>query len=360
MDARGHSVRLESVVKRFGNVIAVDHVNLEVAPGEFLTLLGPSGSGKTTTLRIIAGLEFPTQGEVYIDQKPVVDKPAYKRDLGMVFQNYALFPHMTIFENIVFPLKMKGIEKSELSKRVGNILEIVKLSGFENRHPKQLSGGQQQRIALARALVYEPSVLLMDEPLGALDKKLREEMQLEVKQIQERFKITTIYVTHDQSEALTMSDRVAIMNGGRIEQLGSAEELYEAPANKFVADFIGESNFFEGVVLNVDKERCRVKTVGGLIVHATLKTEVRQGERVSLTIRPERVQLNPVNLNNENRFSGEIKEIVYLGELIKYLIVLEGGDRISVKSQNFEGHVSRERGRKVTLGWEANHCSVIP
>jgi len=360
MDARGHSVRLENVVKRFGNVVAVDNINLEASPGEFLTLLGPSGSGKTTTLRIIAGLEFPTEGQVYIDQKPVVDKPAYKRDLGMVFQNYALFPHMTIFENIVFPLKMKGIVKSELSKRVGNILEVVKLSGFENRHPKQLSGGQQQRIALARALVYEPSVLLMDEPLGALDKKLREEMQLEVKQIQERFKITTIHVTHDQSEALTMSDRVAIMNNGRIEQLGSAEELYEAPANKFVADFIGESNFFEGVVVKVEKEWCHVKTKGSLIVRARLKSEVQQGEKVNLTIRPERIQLSPSDRGDENCYTGEIKDIIYLGETIKYLVVLEGGERISVKSQNKEGHVLRERGRKVTLGWEAKHCSVIP
>ncbi len=359
MDAKGHSVRLERVVKRFGNVIAVDHINLEVAPGEFLTLLGPSGSGKTTTLRIIAGLEFPSDGQVYIDDKPVGDKPAYKRDLGMVFQNYALFPHMTIFENIMFPLKMKGIEKSELSKRVGTILEIVKLSGFEKRHPKQLSGGQQQRIALARALVYEPSVLLMDEPLGALDKKLREEMQLEVKQIQERFKITTIYVTHDQSEALTMSDRVAIMNSGRIEQLGSAEALYEAPANKFVADFIGESNFFEGVVLRADEKLCQVRTVGGLIVRATSKIGLEKGEKVSLTIRPERIQLNPRNGSDENRFSGEIKDIVYLGEVIKYLVVLEGGEVISVKAQNLEGHVSRERGRTVTLAWEPNHCLVI-
>jgi spermidine/putrescine ABC transporter ATP-binding subunit len=359
MGVKGHSVRLENVMKQFGNVVAVDNVNLNVAPGEFLTLLGPSGSGKTTTLRIIAGLEFPTEGQVYIDEKPVADKPAYKRDLGMVFQNYALFPHMTIFENIVFPLKMKRILKKDLAKRVQTILEAVKLSGFQKRYPRQLSGGQQQRIALARALVYEPSVLLMDEPLGALDKKLREEMQLEVKQIQERFKITTIYVTHDQSEALTMSDRIALMNNGRIEQIGTPTDLYEMPSNKFVADFIGESNFFEGILSRVEKDWCEVETSKGLLVRANIRTGIEQGKNVNVTIRPERIQLNPTNQPPENLYNGTVENVVYLGEVIKYSIVLDGGEKVIVKSQNSQGLIPWERSRKVSIGWSSTHCFIV-
>jgi len=359
MVGKGHSVRLENVVKRFGNVTAVNDVSLKVSQGEFLTLLGPSGSGKTTTLRIIAGLEFPSEGQVYIDEKPVVDMPAYKRDLGMVFQNYALFPHMTIFENIVFPLKMKGIPKIELAKRVENILDAVKLGGFQQRHPRQLSGGQQQRIALARALVYEPAVLLMDEPLGALDKKLREEMQLEVKQIQERFKITTIYVTHDQSEALTMSDRIALMNNGRIEQLGVPSELYEKPENRFVADFIGESNFFEGVVTRVEKEWCDINTVGGLGIRAVPKSETREGEKVNVTIRPERIRINLTRQEGEDCHRGTIENLVYLGEMTKYSVLLEGGDKVIVKSQNSEGLIPWEKGSKVSVTWNPVHCFVV-
>ena len=243
MNDHKEGVRLEGVCKQFDNFIAVNDIDLEAEHGEFLTLLGPSGSGKTTTLRIISGLEFPTQGQVYVNGVSVSNQPAYKRDLGMVFQNYALFPHLTIFENIAFPLKMRKHSKTEVQKKVENALKTVKLKDLGYRYPKQLSGGQQQRIALARALVYEPSVLLMDEPLGALDKKLREEMQLEVKQIQEQFNITTIYVTHDQSEALTMSDRIALMNEGKIEQIGTPSEIYEKPSSKFVADFIGGIEF---------------------------------------------------------------------------------------------------------------------
>ncbi len=359
MKGGGHSVSLESVVKRFGEVVAVDRVSLETAPGEFLTLLGPSGSGKTTTLKIIAGLEFPTEGEVYIDGKPVIHKPAYKRDLGMVFQNYALFPHMTIAENIAFPMKMRGIPKDEIARRVSNVLDLVKLAGFQTRYPKQTSGGQQQRIALARALVYEPSVLLMDEPLGALDKKLREEMQLEVKQIQERLKITTIYVTHDQSEALTMSDRIALMNNGKIEQLGSPEDLYERPVNKFVADFIGESNFLEGRVIRMEKNVCEVRTRGGLSVKVKAKSGIKEGEVVHLTIRPERIQMEGDLDGAYNCFQAQVQEIVYLGETIKFIVALEGGEEIVVKTQNREGGILREKGRKVAIGWELEHCFIV-
>lgn len=359
VEGKGHSVRLENLVKKFGDFVAVDHVNIETTAGEFLTLLGPSGSGKTTTLRMIAGLEFPTEGCVYIDNQPVDNTPAFKRDLGMVFQNYALFPHMTIRENIVFPLKMRSMPKGEIKKKVQSILEVVKLSGYEERYPKQLSGGQQQRIALARALVFEPSLLLMDEPLGALDKKLREEMQLEVKQIQERIKITTVYVTHDQSEALTMSDRIVLMNNGKIEQMGRPEELYERPVNRFVADFIGESNFFEGVVVRVEKEWCEVKTSGGVSLRAAAKEGVGEGQQVNLTIRPERIHLYSSPDKRENAHCGKIKDVVYLGEMIKYLITLNGGDVVVVKSQNRDGGVSWEKGKSLYFGWSPEDCFVV-
>jgi putative spermidine/putrescine transport system ATP-binding protein len=359
MRSGGHSVRLENVLKKYGEVLAVNQVSIEVAPGEFLTLLGPSGSGKTTTLKIIAGLEYPTAGEIYIDGKPVIHKPAYKRDLGMVFQNYALFPHMTIAENIAFPMKMRGVGKEAIAQRVGVILDLVQLSGYKERYPKQLSGGQQQRIALARALVYEPSVLLMDEPLGALDKKLREEMQIEIKQIQERLKITTIYVTHDQSEALTMSDRIALMNNGTIEQLGSPEDLYERPVNKFAADFIGESNFLEGRITRAEKDFCEVQTARGLGIRARCQAGVQEGQRVHLTIRPERIHLEMEPGKTGNRFPGQVKDVIYLGETIKYVIVMERGDEVVVKVQNREGGILRERGRKVIIGWNHEHCFIV-
>jgi putative spermidine/putrescine transport system ATP-binding protein len=355
----GHSVRLENVAKKFGDFFAVDHINIETSPGEFLTMLGPSGSGKTTTLKIISGLEFPTEGQVYIDEKPVIHKPAYQRDLGMVFQNYALFPHMTTFENIAFPMKMRGIPKNEILKKVYTILDLVQLSGLQERHPKQLSGGQQQRVALARALVYEPSVLLMDEPLGALDKKLREEMQLEVKQIQRRLKITTIYVTHDQSEALTMSDRIALMNHGKIEQLGTPEEIYERPANKFVAQFIGESNFIEGVITRIEKEWCEGRTSTGLTVRGKAKPGTSEGQKVNLTIRPERIRIQAKPGQIDNLFYGTIKEAVYLGETIKYVIVLEGGEELVVKSQNMESGILEETGKRISIGWSREHCLIV-
>jgi len=359
MEMRGHSVRIEHIVKQFRELTAVDDVSLEVDSGEFLTLLGPSGSGKTTTLRIISGLEFPTRGEVFIDGKPVVDQPAYKRDIGMVFQNYALFPHMTIFDNIAFPLKMRNFGKSDISKKVQRSLEVVHLWQFQKRHPKQLSGGQQQRVALARALVYEPSVLLMDEPLGALDKKLREEMQIEVKHIQQELHITTIYVMHDQSEALTMSDRTALMNKGKIEQIGPPDELYERPINRFVADFIGESNFLEGFIKNIEGEFCEVKTLKGLTLHAKSKENIRMGQKVNLTVRPERVRIIADTERTKNCHRGIIREVIYLGETIKYLIELEGGEGVVLKQQNLaDGTISR-KGDRLSVSWQPKHCFIV-
>ena len=255
-------VRLQNLAKQFGSVTAVDSVSLDISRGEFITLLGPSGSGKTTTLMMVAGFEVPTAGEIYIAGEPMAYKPPYKRDIGMVFQNYALFPHMKVHDNIAFPLNNRKVPKPKTDQKVNAALDLVKLAGFGSRNPKQLSGRQQQRVALARALVFDPSVLLMDEPLGALDKKLREHMQLEIKRIQETLGITVIYVTHDQSEALTMSDRIVVMNEGRIEQVGTPSELYEGPANRFVADFIGESNFLEGEVFDPMAGGYRVKGAG--------------------------------------------------------------------------------------------------
>jgi ABC-type Fe3+/spermidine/putrescine transport system ATPase subunit len=244
----GAEVRLHELTKTFGSVVAVQDVSVTIDPGSFFTLLGPSGSGKTTTLMMVAGFAYPTRGEVFVDGAPVAGLPPQKRDLGMVFQSYAVFPHLTVFDNIAFPLQIRHVRRAEIRQRVGEALELVRLRGYDGRLPRQLSGGEQQRVALARALVFRPRVLLMDEPLGALDKKLRAHMQLELKHIQRHLHVTVIYVTHDQEEALTMSDRVAVMQRGRIEQVGPPAELYEAPASRFVADFLGESNFVDGVV----------------------------------------------------------------------------------------------------------------
>ncbi len=236
----GASVVLDHLDKRFGGIVAVDDLCLSIDPGEFITFLGPSGSGKTTTLMLIAGFEFPTAGEIFVDGAPIVRTPSYRRNIGMVFQNYALFPHMTVAENVGFPLKQRGVDRETIAKRVAEVMETVQLAGYQARYPRQLSGGQQQRIALARAIIFNPRVLLMDEPLSALDKQLREGLQLEIKRLHERLGITFIYVTHDQREALVMSDRIAVMNNGRIEQLGSPGNLYDRPANRFVATFVGE------------------------------------------------------------------------------------------------------------------------
>lgn len=354
-----HSVRLESIVKRFGRVTAVDNIDLDVAPGEFLTLLGPSGSGKTTTLKMIAGLDHPTSGEVFIDQESVVDKPSFKRDLGMVFQNYALFPHMTVFDNIAFPLKMRSVSKTDIHEKVTAILDVVQLAGFGMRYPRQLSGGQQQRIALARALVYEPSVLLMDEPLGALDKKLREEMQLEVKQIQERIRITTIYVTHDQSEALTMSDTIALMNEGRIEQIGTPQELYEKPNSRFVADFIGESNFLEGDVIHIRNQSTEIKTTKGLAVQVRARPGIEVGQSVTLAIRPEKIRLDATDENPDNRFQGTVDSVVYLGEIVKYVVRMDSGESISAKSTNVTAGQQYNKGDRIRLSWSLEDCLIV-
>ena len=355
----GSQLTLHNLVKVFGDVLAVDKVSLNIQHGEFLTLLGPSGSGKTTTLNMIAGFETPTSGQILLESKDITTVAPNNRGIGMVFQNYALFPHMTVFDNIAFPLKMRKMPGNEIRTLVETTLQLIQLPGFERRYPNQLSGGQQQRIALARALVFRPPILLMDEPLGALDKKLRDHMRLEIKHLQESLDITVIYVTHDQEEALTMSDRIAIMNEGRIIQLETPMEIYEFPADLFVADFIGESNFLEGRIGETDGDRMSVEIKQGLKMWIKKQTRLESGKEVTVAIRPEKIQILPdgaeVPVDIINRFSGRVNEVVYVGEASVYDISLASGLVVGVKVQS--GPLARihKPGDKVVIGWRARH-----
>src|SRR5580692_8807933 len=287
---QGAAVFLTGLEKHYESVGAVRGVSLDIRSGEFLTLLGPSGSGKTTTLMMIAGFEVPSAGDIAIDGRSVVSLPPHKRNIGMVFQNYALFPHLTVAENIGFPLKQRGVDRATRAQKVAESLELVRLPGYQRRTPRQLSGGQQQRVALARAIVFRPRLLLMDEPLGALDKQLRESLQLEMRRLHADLGITFIYVTHDQEEALTMSDRIAVMNEGRIAQLGRPEELYDRPGSRFVASFLGESNFLSGIVHGFQEEDIVIAECGGTMVRAVAPCRPTQGDKVTLTMRPERMR----------------------------------------------------------------------
>jgi spermidine/putrescine ABC transporter ATP-binding subunit len=352
-------VSLKNLGKRFNEVVAVDRVNLEVYTGEFLTLLGPSGSGKTTTLMMISGFEFPTEGEIFVEGKDISDVPPSKRNIGMVFQNYALFPHMTVYENIAFPLKMKKFGKADISKRVGAVLEKVKLPGFERRYPKQLSGGQQQRIALARALVFDPPLLLMDEPLGALDKKLREYMQIEIKNIQRDLKVTTIYVTHDQAEALTMSNRIAVFNQGRVEQVGTPEEIYDGPANKFVADFIGETNFLEGNVKRIADDKYWFRSKGGSEFLLPKQKDLSLDEKVVIAIRPEKIVLLTEKLQGFNHLEGKVEEVIYVGETRRYRIRLNESESLYVKQQSYFETRPIKGSDKVLIGWPIHGTLIL-
>jgi spermidine/putrescine transport system ATP-binding protein len=333
-----YSVELKNVIKQFtdpaGNLVnAVDQVNLQVKDGEFFSLLGPSGCGKTTTLRMIAGFEYPTQGEIYIHGKEMAQIPPYKRPVNTVFQHYALFPHMSVGQNVGFGLEMRGVEKNGIGPRVREALEMVRLSGMEDRKPKQLSGGQQQRVAVARALINHPEVLLLDEPLGALDLKLRKEMQLELKTIQRDVGITFIYVTHDQEEALTMSDRIAVMNRGRVLQIGTPEEIYEEPATRFVAEFIGEANFLVGRVTEQNGNFVGIDLPDGQRVVAVSNSPLEVGSQVTVTVRCERIALQSRD-GHANQFSGQVDEIVYIGTDTYYGVRLSDGQRVRVREQN--------------------------
>ena len=338
----GVAVELRDVVKEFvepgksgEKFAAVNHVELKIDDGEFFSLLGPSGCGKTTSLRMIAGFEIPTSGEVFIHGKGMGRTPPYQRPVNTVFQSYALFPHMTIFDNVAFGLQMKNVNKTDIAPRVKEALAMVRLPGYESRKPKQLSGGQQQRVALARALVNRPEVLLLDEPLGALDLKLRKEMQLELKTLQREVGITFIYVTHDQEEALTMSDRIGVMNKGDLLQVGNSSDIYENPNCRFVADFIGDTNFINGKISSALGRQAEVSVGDGLILRADCDQPLPAGAEVSLAVRPEKMHVNAANTDSiENSVKGRVVTVVYIGTDTHYGIEIPGGQQVRVREQN--------------------------
>jgi putative spermidine/putrescine transport system ATP-binding protein len=357
----GAFVAFERVQKSYdGETLVVKDLNLAMPKGEFLTMLGPSGSGKTTCLMMLAGFETPTHGEIRLAGRPINNIPPHKRGIGMVFQNYALFPHMTVGENLAFPLEVRKMAKDEIRTRIRRALDMVQMGGFENRRPAQLSGGQQQRIALARALVFDPELVLMDEPLGALDKQLREHMQFEIKHLHERLGITVVYVTHDQSEALTMSDRVAVFNDGVIQQLASPEELYERPQNSFVARFIGENNTLLGRVESVSGGTCTVRLDDGALIDAVPVNVSRPGERTCVSIRPERVELRPEILpDGAHTVSAEVLEFIYMGDMFRTRLRVAGNDNFVIKSRNSVGQRKLVPGEKLQIGWLAEDCRAL-
>ena len=342
-----------------GENLIVKDLNLDIRKGEFLTLLGPSGSGKTTSLMMLAGFETPTAGEIQLAGRAINNVPPHKRDIGMVFQNYALFPHMTVAENLGFPLSVRGLNRTDISERVKRVLSMVQLDAFAQRYPAQLSGGQQQRVALARALVFEPQLVLMDEPLGALDKQLREHMQMEIKHLHQRLGVTVVYVTHDQGEALTMSDRVAVFHQGEIQQIAPPRCLYEEPKNTFVANFIGENNRLNGRLHSQDGERCVVELGRGEKVQALAVNVGRPGEPVTLSIRPERISLNGASEACVNRFSGRVEEFIYLGDHVRVRLEVCGKNDFFVKQPIAELDPTLAVGDVVPLGWQVEHVRAL-
>jgi len=347
-------VEIRKVNKHYDDNHVVKDLDLVVGKGEFLTLLGPSGCGKTTTLRIIAGFEIPDSGNVFVEGINVDNKEPYHRDVNTVFQSYALFPHKNIYDNIAFGLKMKKTEKAQIKERVYEMLKMVQLEGFEKRMPNQLSGGQKQRVAIARALINRPKVLLLDEPLGALDLKLRKQMQIELKRLQRKLGITFIYVTHDQEEALTMSDRIAVMEGGVIEQLGTPTEIYENPVSKFVADFIGESNVIHGTVQSLEKDILTLKSNKAFLI---AKNNGHQpGESVFISVRPEKIQFSDKPVDSFT-LSGIVKEHVYLGSMNKCIVILPNGKELKIT--RFSGEQLPAKDSTVYLSWNYDDAVVM-
>ena len=358
-------VRLVEVTKRFGDAVAVDHINLEVQDGEFFTLLGPSGSGKTTTLRMIGGFEQPTAGLIELQGQDVTWLPPYKRSVNTVFQNYALFPHLNVYDNVAFGLRRKGgLRDSEIRSRVTDMLRLVELPGFEKRKPNQISGGQAQRVALARALINRPAVLLLDEPLGALDLKLRKQMQVELKRIQQEVGITFIYVTHDQEEAMTMSDRIAVMNHGHYEQLGDPESLYERPTTRFVAGFLGVSNLLAGIADGTADGYALVKLTDETRVRVPAAL-VNGRQAVEIGIRPEKIRVHTAGDTppaNANQLRGVITDTSYVGVSTQYIVQARGGPHLTVYEQNIERATRAQLcapGEEVVLTWSPDHSFVI-
>ena len=343
-----------------GETLVVKDLNLSMPKGEFLTMLGPSGSGKTTCLMMLAGFETATHGEILLNGRPINNIPPHKRGIGMVFQNYALFPHMTIAENLGFPLEVRGMAKSEREAKITRALDMVQMAHLANRLPAQLSGGQQQRVALARALVFEPELVLMDEPLGALDKQLREHMQFEIKHLHERLGITVVYVTHDQGEALTMSDRVAVFNDGRIQQLAPPEDLYERPENSFVAQFIGENNKLDGVIETIDGTRCTVRLDDGTLIDAQPVNVTRVGERTRVSIRPERVESNPDRVPKDAHLvDAEVLEFIYMGDSFRVRLRVAGSEDFVMKYRNAQDQRRVAAGDRIRIGWRPEDCRAL-
>ena len=354
-------VRFVDIQKSYdGETLVVKNLNLDVAQGEFLTMLGPSGSGKTTCLMMLAGFEPATHGEIFLKEHPINKVPPHKRGIGMVFQNYALFPHMTVKENLAFPLEVRKMSKDEIEQRVDRALDMVQLGGFGDRRPMQLSGGQQQRVAVARSLVFDPDLVLMDEPLGALDKNLREQMQYEIKHIHENLGLTVVYVTHDQSEALTMSNRIAVFDDGIIQQCAPPEVLYEQPENAFVANFIGENNRLLGKVTEDkgDNVVVEVDNGGGVVTAKRVNVE-GAGSRSTLSLRPERVTVAPEPGSLPNIFSAKAEELIYLGDHIRTRFNVCGNDEFIVKIPNSAVHAHLKEGDTVNIGWNAEDCRAL-
>jgi len=354
------AVQFENVQKTYdGKTLVIKNLDLEISRGEFLTMLGPSGSGKTTCLMMLAGFEAPTHGAIIMDGVSLNAVPPHKRNIGIVFQNYALFPHMTVEENVAYPLRIRKLPKAEIKQRVTRALEMIELGGLGTRRPRQLSGGQQQRVALARALVFNPKVILMDEPLGALDKNLRDQMQYEIKHIHEKLGVTIVYVTHDQSEALVMSDRIAVFNDGMIQQISTPSDLYEQPQNTFVAQFIGENNRLTGKVSDIDGQLCWVDLDGGAKVKALAVNVKSRGSATSLMLRPERVMLNPVEMECPNIFEARVEEVVYIGKYLRARLFVCGTDQFIVMLPNSSDRRQLKRGEIVNVGWRANDCRAL-
>jgi len=353
----GAFVAFDGVQKSYdGEILVVKDLNLFIGKGEFLTMLGPSGSGKTTCLMMLAGFETATNGDILLDGQPINNIPPHKRGIGMVFQNYALFPHMTVAENLSFPLEVRGMGKSERETKVKRALDMVQMGDFGGRRPAQLSGGQQQRIALARALVFDAELVLMDEPLGALDKQLREHMQYEIKHIHENLGITVVYVTHDQSEALTMSDRIAVFEDGRIQQLAPPEDLYERPENAFVAQFIGENNKLRGKVTAVQGDVATIELANGFTTNALPVNCGGVGSETMLSIRPERVF---VGQQGDNIAQAQVLELIYLGDHIRCRMSVAGNDAFIVKVPNSAGHEHLSVGEAATVSWQTTDCRAL-
>ncbi|MEB0206164.1 ABC transporter ATP-binding protein [Pseudomonas sp. CCC3.1] len=352
-----HLVSFKNIQKTYDGLRpVVKDLNLDIKEGEFVTLLGPSGSGKTTSLMMLAGFETPTHGEIFLKDKPLHNLPPHKRDIGMVFQNYALFPHMTIEQNLAFPLSVRKMNSVDRKEKVRRALDMVKLTDFAKRYPAQLSGGQQQRVALARALVFEPKLVLMDEPLGALDKQLREHMQLEIKHLHQQLGLTVVYVTHDQSEALTMSDRVAVFNDGVIQQIDTPTAIYEAPNKSFVAQFIGENNTLIGTFVYRDEHYAVARLADGSLIRAISVVEAQPGDQVALCIRPERVIVGPAG---STPLTARIQEYIYLGDHVRMITEIAGQADFMIKLPASQMNTSWTVGSSISLSWAPEHIRAL-